>query len=441
MEDAFIVQGGNRLSGFVPLSGAKNVALKVMIAALLFDSEVIIHNIPRIDDVEELTHLINGIGARAEFIDTHTVRIDGRNITSNKLDLLHASKVRVSFLFFAPLLYKFKSALIPNPGGCRIGARPIDRTVKGLEHLGVSLSYDSTDGYYHASLAGMPHGKYRFQKSSVTTTELLIMMSVFTDTGVTIENAALEPEIDDLINFLNQAGAKIKRIGVNIVIQQSKALVQKEPYTIIPDRIEAGTYAAMGLATRGEVVISKIDEVLMKKFHEKLQKAGAGVERLSDGRWRYSYKGALNGVDINTQPHPGFMTDWQSIWAVLMTQATGISVIQERVFENRFAYVEELRKLGADIDFIKVPIINPLEYFFFNFDASKKYDSTIRIKGPQKLHNGVVAISDLRAGATLAIGALVAQGESVIKGASTLERGYEDFVKKVVSLGGEIEKV
>lgn len=441
MEDAFVIHGGKRLEGSVQLSGAKNVALKVLIGALLFESKVVLHNIPRLNDVMELIHLINSLGAKAAFIGPNTVEIDPTSLSSNKLDLLFASKIRVSFMFFAPLLYRFGEAHIPNPGGCRIGARPIDRPVEGLKKFGIQVDYNSEDGYYHARMHNKPSGKYRFEKTSVTSTELLILMGVFTDSSITIENAALEPEIDDLINFLNIAGANIRRQGNSIVAEKGKKLIQKEPYTIIPDRIEAGTYAALGLVTKGEVRISPISEELMKKFHEKLLKANAGVEKLSNGGWRYFYKGPLKAVDINTQPHPGFMTDWQPIWAILMTQAEGTSIIYERIFENRFAYVEELRRLGADVDFIRVPILNPAEFFFFNFDASKKYNQTIRINGPQKLHNGVVEVYDLRAGATLAIAALIAEGESVVNGASMLERGYENFADKVSGLGGDIRKV
>jgi UDP-N-acetylglucosamine 1-carboxyvinyltransferase len=441
MEDAFIIKGGKRLSGYVELSGAKNVALKVLIAALLFDGEVILKNIPKINDVIELLHLINGTGAHAEFIDDHTVRVDSRGMKHYQLDMLHASKVRVSFLFFAPLLYKFGKAEIPNPGGCRIGARPIDRTVEGLKHLGISLEYVSDNGYYHAKMDSSPTGKYRFIKSSVTATELLIMMGVFTKSGVTIENSALEPEVDDLINFLNKGGAKIKRMGTSIVINTADHLVQTEPYSIMPDRIEAGTYIALALATRGEITTSHNSEEAMKKFHEKLLKAGVSVEKERDNTWHYIAKNGLKAVDINTQPHPGFMTDWQPIWSVLMTQAEGTSIIQERIYENRFAYVEELRKLGADIDFVRLPIINPAEYFFFNFDPNKKYNQAIRVVGPQQLHNGVVKVNDLRAGATLAIATLTAEGESVVNGASILERGYENFVEKITQLGGDVKKV
>ncbi len=440
-EDAFIVNGGNKLEGEIHLSGAKNVALKVIIAALLFEGDVILENIPRIYDVIELVHLINTIGGVAEFTGPHTLRVNGENIKSSTLDMLYASKIRVSFMFFAPLLYKFGEAHVPNPGGCRIGARPIDRTIEGLKHLGIQVEYNSEDGYYHAKMSAPPAGKFSYEKSSVTSTELLIISSVFTKKGVTIENAALEPEIDDLIHFLNVSGANIKRINESIFIAPADKLTQKEPYPIVSDRIEAATYIAACIATKGELYFSNLKEEHMRKFHEKLKLANVGLRDLGNNRWYYSYTGSLKATDITTRPHPGFMTDWQPIWSVLMTQAEGQSIVHERVYENRFAYMDDLRKLGADIDFVKVPVVNPAEFFFFNFDPAKKYNQAIRIVGPQKLHGGVVKINDLRAGATLAIAALVAQGESIIDQASVLERGYENFVEKISHLGGDIKKV
>jgi UDP-N-acetylglucosamine 1-carboxyvinyltransferase len=440
MEDAYIIKGGKPLKGEIKLSGSKNVAVKVLIAALLFQGEVELRNIPRIRDVYELIDLLKELGANVEF-EGNTLKIDGSSMDTNRSDFLHASKIRTSFMLFAPLLYKFKEAYIPNPGGCRLGARSIDRVVDGMEELGIDVNYDSESGYYHAEMKSKPKGSYTFNKPTHTGTELLIMISALSDDKVTIQNSALEPEIDDLIRFLNEAGAKIIRNGTTITIQGVKELHQTHPYTIGWDRIEAATYAVLAVITKGDIVISKIEEALIKTFNDTLIKAGGGIERLPDGRWRYFNKGPLKAVDVTTGPHPGFMTDWQPPWAVLMTQAEGEAIIHERIYENRFMYVDELRKVGADIDYVKVPVNNPSEYFFFNFDPSKKYNQAIRIKGSQKLHNGVMNVADLRAGATLAIAALVSDGESILMGASIMERGYEDFVEKITSLGGEIKKV
>ena len=441
MEDAFLIKGGKPLKGSTTLSGAKNVALKVIIAALLLDQEVVLKNIPRISDVDELIHLIRSLGAKAEFADKNTVVVDGRTLNSNKVDLLHASKIRVSFMLFAPLLYKFSSCFVPNPGGCRIGARPIDRIVEGIKKLGIGIEYDSDTGFYQAQMKSKPAGSYRFPKETHTGSELLIMLSVFSKGKIILDNAALEPEIDELIRFLNLSGAKIQKNGKKISIQGVEKLTLTQPFEIMTDRNEAVTFATLAIATKGEVEISSLDPENIQVFIQKMKEVGAGIDVIDKDKLKFYYKGPLKSSHVQTQPHPGFMTDWQPNWAILMTQAKGDSIIQERVFENRFSYVEELRKLGVDIDFIKIPVSNPAEYFFFNFDPGKKYNQAVRIRGPQTFHSGVLNVADLRAGATLAIAALVAEGESVVNGASILERGYENFIDKVTSLGGDIKKI
>lgn len=441
MEDAFIVHGGKPLKGEVKLSGAKNVALKAVVAALLFDGEVTLKNVPRILDIFELLHLIRNLGGKADFTGDNTVAIDATSMKSNRLDFLHASKIRVSFMLFAPLLYKFGEAMIPNPGGCRIGARPIDRIVNGMKDLGVKVSYDSETGYYNATMPKPPRGSYAFAKPSHTGTELMILLSVFCEGVITIHNAALEPEIDDLINLLNAGGAKIRRVGTDILVEGVKKLKQAEPYTIVSDRNEAITYAVLGIITRGSVTVSDISEYYLKTFIELVKDIGGGVEMVTPVSWRFYFDKPLQSTDIETDPHPGFMTDWQPNWAVLMTQAQGESVIHEKVFENRFSYVDELVKVGAKIEYFQPEVKEPKSFYLFNFDPSKEHRQAIRIFGPQKLHSGVMKIADLRAGATLAIAALLADGESVINGASILERGYENFVGKITALGGKIKKV
>jgi UDP-N-acetylglucosamine 1-carboxyvinyltransferase len=442
MKDAYLIEGNTPLKGEVRLSGAKNVAVKAIIAALLFEGEVILKNIPHIQDVYELMKHFRDLGAKAEFYEENTVKIDGTGLKVNKSDLqLHDTGNRSSFMLFAPLLYKFKSAYIPNPSISKIGARPIDRVVQGMEELGVEVDYDEGTGFYKAEMKSLPKGSYTFNKPSHTGTEMLILLSVLSDNEVRIENAGLEPEIDDLIRFLNESGARISRNGTTIYIKGVKELHQQKPYTISWDRNEAVLYAVLAVITKGDIIISRIEESVIRAFNDALQRAGGGVEHLSDGRWRYFYKGPLKAVDITTSPHPGFMTDWQPVWAVLMTQAQGKSIIQERVHENRFNYVDELRKMGADIEFIKTPINNPAEYFFFNFDPSKKYNQTIRINGPKELLSSTVEITDIRTGIALITAAFAAEGKSTLNAASVLEKGYEKIVDKTVALGGIIARV
>lgn len=441
MEDAYIIQGGKRLTGSVTLSGAKNAALKMVIAALLFDGKVTLQNVPRIRDLDELLHLFTELGATAEFISENTVVIDGVGLKSNTVDLLHGSKIRSTFLLFAPLLKKFKEAHIPNPGGCRIGARPIDRIMNGLKELGGIVEYDHSTGYYHAKLPGKTKGEYTFEKPSHTGTEFMIMLSVFAEGIVHIHNAALEPEIDDLISFLNEGGAQIKRDGNSIIVSGVDTLIQKKPYTIVSDRNEAVTFAVLGLITKGDITVGPIDPTLLEVFISYVKKAGGGVEIVDTNKIRFFYTGPFLPTQVETEPHPGFMTDWQQNWVVLMTQAEGVSTVHERVFENRFAFISELQKLGANIEYDTTPVPNPKQYYHFTYDPEKVYKQAIKIYGPQTLHSGVLSVTDLRAGATLAIAALLVPGESVVNGVSILERGYERFVEKVQKLGGNIKKI
>jgi UDP-N-acetylglucosamine 1-carboxyvinyltransferase len=442
MEDAFIINGGKKLKGEIALSGAKNAALKLIIASLLFDNQkVILENIPQINDVKGLIHLIEQLGAKAKFIEKNTLEIDASNLKVNKVDMFHGSKIRVSFMLFAPLLYKFGECFIPNPGGCRIGARPIDRIVEGMKNIGINVSYSSETGYYHAVLKQKPSGFYRFKKPTHTGTELLIMFSVFSKDRVILENCALEPEIDNLIDFLNQSGAKIIRIRDKIEIEGVKNLNFNQPFKVISDRNEAVTYVSLVLASFGKIKVKAIDEEFLFAFNQKLKEVGVSVIKEKDSFFYHPYGPILKATNIETLPYPGFMTDWQPNWTVLMTQAKGRSMIVERVFENRFAYVEELKKLGAKVEFIDFEVDNPTYFYFFNYDIKGFYRQAIVVDGPVKLHNGVVNITDLRAGASLAVAALLASGESVVKGASILKRGYENFVEKVKSLGGEIREI
>jgi len=272
MGDSYSINGGKPLSGEVTLSGAKNVALKTIIASLMFKSKVVLENIPRINDVMDLLELLRSLGATASFIDKNKLEIDGTKLNSNRVDLVYGSKIRVSFMLFAPLLFHFKECFVPNPGGCRIGARPIDRIVAGMQALGIEVDYNSENGYYNAKLNNPPRGNYKFNKTSHTGSELLMMIALMTDQEVTIDNAAVEPEIDDLILFLNNSGAKIEKIGHKIVVKKSLDLVQKTPFAIISDRNEFVTYATLAIASGGDITIGPIDDDLINSFIEAIAK-------------------------------------------------------------------------------------------------------------------------------------------------------------------------
>jgi len=441
MNDAYLINGGKPLKGEVKISGAKNASLKLIIAALLFDYPVILKNVPRIGDVFTLLNLIKDLGGKAEFIEENTLLVDGRDLKKNKVSLYYASKIRVSFMLFAPLLYRFGHCYIPNPGGCRIGARPIDRIIEGMRALGINVEYSSKSGYYFAHMKDKPVGFYRFNKPTHTGTEFLIMLSLFTPKKVIIENPAQEPEIDNLIDFLNQGGAKISKKRKRIEIENSTNLSQPKPFSIINDRNEAVTFATLALASKGKIIVKNINPHLLTAFLKKVKQTGNQYEIISPNSIKFVGKENFHAVNISTTPHPGFMTDWQPNWAILMTQAQGTAIIHERVFENRFSYVEELKKLGAKIEFFQPKVKNPQKYYYFNYEKNKQYHQAIKIHGPQALHGGVLNIADLRAGASLAIAALIAKGESIIQNASILERGYENFTEKVLKVGGEIKKI
>lgn len=441
MEDAYIIHGGKPIKGEVAVSGAKNLALKAIIAALLFDTKVILKNVPRINDVLELIHLIGGLGGKIKFLEENTVEISSNGIKRNKVDLLHGSKTRVSFLLFAPLLHRFKKCFIPNPGGCRIGVRPIDRSIEGMKALGIEIVYNHNSGYYEAKMNDFPKGEYTFFKSTHTGTELLIMLSVLSRSRIVIRNAAFEPEIDELIRFLNQGGAKIRRANGTVTIDGVRKLKQENPFRIIADRNEAVTFASLAIASKGEVLLKQISPPLLGVFIDTIKKTGSKIEVAPRGKLRFAHNGGIKPVSVETAPHPGFMTDWQPNWTILMTQARGASIVHERVFSNRFSYVNELRKLGAKIEFIEPEISNPKEFYFFNYRRGRNYKQAVKVYGPRRLHNGVITVSDLRAGASLAIASLIATGESVVQGASILERGYEKFVEKISLLGGQIKRV
>lgn len=446
MEDAFIINGGKPLKGDIFLSGAKNVALKVLIAALLYNRPIIFHNIPRLKDIDELIHLINELGGYAAFTGIKDVMIDARNLAKDTVDLLHGSKIRVSFMLFAPLLHKFGKAIIPNPGGCRLGARPIDRHIKLLQAFGVQVDYDSSTGYYNASLNGETfHGaQYEFDKPSHTGTELALLIASVAAGESLIRNAAQEPEVDDLIRLLTMSGAHIQRNGRDIVVQPSENLDLPEgEFTIMCDRLNAAAFGVFAIATKGDITVHGLEARFVTDFTDKLQEAGGGFEP-RDKALRFYYKGDLKAVDIVTTPHPGFNTDTQGPWAILMTQAQGVSTIHETVFENRFGYVQELQKLGAHIEFFQPEVSDPYELYQFNITSDTElnaHNQAIRITGPTHLHNGVLRASDIRAGASLVIAACVAEGESVILGASIIDRGYDSLEKDLQSIGADIRRV
>lgn len=440
--EKFVVNGRKKLTGEISVSGAKNVALKAIVAACLSDEKVVIKNIPLISDFYVMAEIIKELGGSIK-IDDHSAIIEIKNIKSNKIPLEKAAYVRTSSMLMVPLLIRTGSALVPNPGGCRIGARPIDRTIKGLVKMGANVIYHSEDGYFHISIKNgkrLKGTEYTFEKNTHTGTETLIIAAALAEGETVLNDAAEEPEIDELIELLNKMGAKIKRTGSRQITIEGVDKLNSTEFTIGPDRNEIITFAIAALITGGDILVKDADKADLKDFLDKLELVGGGFEKGKEGI-RFFSKGRINATDIKTSYYPGFMTDWQGPWAVLMTQVKGSSILHETVYENRFGYVGELDKMGARIDLFNPKVENPKDFYNFNIEDDKKdYKHALRIHGPVDLHNAVVDITDLRAGATLVLAALAAKGESVIFGVEHLDRGYEEFEKRLQKLGADIRR-
>jgi len=439
--DKFIIKGGKKIKGTISILGSKNVALKVLVAACLTSDEVIVENVPLISDFLIMADIIEHLGGKVKFID-HSVSVKVDQFKSEKISLDKAAEIRTSYMFLAPLLARLGEAVIPNPGGCRIGARPIDRIVGGLKKMGVSIKYNSKDGYFHATAPnGLKGTTYRFSKNTHTGTETMILAAALAKGRTILENAAQEPEIDELIGLLNRMGAKIVREKERRIVINGVLKLHGTNFKIVPDRNEVITFAIAAIITEGDIFIKDIRRRGIEEFLEMLKKAGGGYEEKNNGI-RFFYKGQLKPTDTTVTFYPGFMTDWQGAWAVLMTKANGISTIHETVYENRFTYVEEIRKMGAQFDFFNPKIKNPEKVYNFNIrDDNGKNFHAVKICGPTNLHNGVLNITDLRAGATLVLAALAANGESILFGVEHLDRGYEQFDKRLRQLGANIKRV
>jgi len=434
----YIVTGGKKLSGEVVVAGAKNVVLPAIVAACLTSEEVEIKNVPLIADFYVMLDLVKEIGGTVH-LSGHTVKIKVGKIENVKIPLDTGAKIRTSSMFVAPLLARRGEAYIPNPGGCRIGARPIDRHIEGLMMMGTSCVYNSDDGYFRLATEGLTGARYTFTKNSHTGTEVLLMSAVLAKGETVISNAAEEPEVDDLINLLNLMGARIERVDKRTIVIEGVETLHGASYEIMPDRNEVVTFAVLSALTGGKITIKNVRMPDIKGFLDVFERAG-GKFQVSKSGVRFFMPDGIKPTNILTAPHPGFMTDWQGPWAIFMTQAEGASSIHEAVYENRFGYVDELKKMGADLAYWKPKVRDPGKFYNFNyFEEDKDRKQGLKIKGPTKLHNGVLNISDLRAGATLVIGSLIAKGESVIYGVDILTRGYEAFDKRLKALGADIK--
>lgn len=439
--DTFIIRGGTPLTGEIRVGGAKNVALKILIASLLTDEEIVIHNVPHLKDVFSLIDVLKSLGVHAEFTK-HDLWIKNGTMAENPLVPLDiGARLRTSSMVLGPLLARYGSATVPNPGGCRLGARPIDRHIEGLKDMGARIEYNSEDGFFHASAAKLHGATIRFPKNTHTGTETILLAAVLAEGQTVIENAAEEIEVDDLITCLNLMGAQISRVGSRTIEITGVRKLHGVEYTIMPDRNEEVTFAIAAAITGGDVVVSGSQPKYLGSFLEVFTRAGGMYEVLDTTHTRYRQNGIITATDIVTLPHPGFMTDWQAPWAVFMTQAEGVSTIHETVFESRFSYVSELKKMGADVEFYDPAVTDPPAFYNFNWEDRKEgYHQGIRIKGPTQLHDGVLSVDDIRAGASLVLAALTASGESYLHNVGLIDRGYEDLEGRLSQVGGSIKR-
>jgi len=438
--DKFIITGGKKLQGEISVLGAKNAALKALVAACMTDEVVTIHNVPLIADLFVMIDIMKDLGADVSLVG-HTATIHMKKFNHFSIPLDKAALARTSSMFIAPLLARAKEAIIPNPGGCRLGARPIDRTVDGVKELGVDITYHSEDGYFHAKTKSLKATNYHFAKNTHTGTETMILAAVLAEGTTILTNAAEEPEINDLIDLLNAMGGNVSRTAPREITIVGAEKLHGAEFTISPDRIEVVTFAIAAYVTGGDILVKDAHKAAIHPFLEKLDETGASYEKTEEGI-RFFAKETLKAVDITTGIHPGFLTDWQALWAVLMTQSKGSSIIHETVFENKLGYVADLKKMGARAKLLNPPVEDREKVYNFNLeDDDPSYFHAVKISGPTQLHNAIMTMLDIRAGAAVVIAALAAKGTSTIFGIEKLDRGYEQFEKRLEKLGAKIQRV
>ena len=420
MTEKYYIKGGTPLKGEVSIGGAKNSVLKLMAAALLAKGETKIYNVPDLTDVEIMLSVIAQLGAVTHYDKKEkSVTIDATNLTSITAKYELVSKMRASFIVLGALVSRCREAIVAMPGGCAIGERRVDFHIRGLEALGAKIKIEN--GYVHAKVPKLVGTDIYLDIPSVGATENLMLASILADGSTRIQNAAQEPEIVDLANFLNTMGADVNGAGTSEIVINDVKQDDLHPieYTTIPDRIEAGTFMSAIIATRGKAVIKNVFPAHLTFFTDKLLKMGANIKLVDPNVLEVSCKNRLNSINFITQPYPGFPTDLQSMAMTLLTTANGVGIITESLYENRFMQVPELRRMGADIHQDRNHAI---------------------IKGVKKLTGATLAASDLRAGASLVVAALMADGNSTIENLHHIDRGYENFENKLRLLGGKIER-
>ena len=419
--EQYIIKGGNPLVGEVVIGGAKNAALGILAAAIMTDGECLIDNMPNVRDTNVLLQAMEGIGARIERKGDNEVVISGKDIDSTGdliVDNEYIRKIRASYYLIGALLGKYKKAQVVLPGGCDIGSRPIDQHIKGFRALGAEVKIEH--GMIIAQAEQLVGSRIYLDVVSVGATINIMMAAALAQGNTVIENAAKEPHIVDVANFLNSMGADIRGAGTDVIRIKGVEKFHDTEYSVIPDQIEAGTFMMAAAATRGDVLIRNVIPKHLETISAKLSEIGAQIEE-SDDAVRVVATQRLCNTQIKTLPYPGFPTDMQPQMAITLGLSTGTSTITESIFENRFRYVEELRRMGANIKMVE--------------------GNTAIIHGVEKYTGATVAAPDLRAGAALVIAGLAAEGYTTVTQIGYIKRGYERFDEKLRALGGLIEKV
>ena len=415
--DQYVIKGGNPLVGEIEIGGAKNAALAILAAAIMTDETVLIENLPDVRDINVLLEAMQQIGAQVERLDRHTVKINGAHIGGYSVDYEYIKKIRASYYLLGALLGKYKKAEVPLPGGCNIGSRPIDQHLKGFRALGAEVKIEY--GSIMAEAARL-HGSHIYlDVVSVGATINIMMAASMAEGNTVLENAAKEPHVVDVANFLNSMGANIKGAGTDVIRIKGVEKLHSTEYSIIPDQIEAGTFMFAAAATRGDVTVKNVIPKHLEATTSKLLEIGCEIEELDDAVRVVCSKG-LRSTNVKTLPYPGFPTDMQPQITATLALARGSSIVTESIFENRFKYVDELARMGASI---------------------KVEGNTAIIDGVERYTGARVSSPDLRAGAALVIAGLAADGITIVDDIHYIERGYERFDEKLRSLGAEMEKV
>ncbi|MDI3538631.1 MAG: UDP-N-acetylglucosamine 1-carboxyvinyltransferase [Bacillota bacterium] len=415
--EKLVIEGGRALNGSIVASGAKNSALPLLVAAALSEEESILENVPHDTDVEVMCSILRALGARVISDAPGRVRVSGAGLQEPQAPYELVRRMRASFYVAGLLLGRLGQAVVALPGGCSIGSRPVDYHIKGFEALGAKVSLEH--GFMKAEAPRLTGAKYYVGRASVGATINTMLAAVLAEGTTILENAAREPEVVDVANFLNSMGARIKGAGMDVIRIEGVKKLHGAEHEIIPDRIEAGSYLILGAVAGGEVTVENAIAEHLKALLSSLEAIGVEVKE-STTAITVKKKEPLAPLNVVTQPYPGFPTDLQAPLAVLLTQADGVSTLRETIFDGRFKYVDELRRMGADI---------------------KVERDTAIITGPVKLTGAPVEATDLRGGMALVIAALAAEGKSEVSGLEHIDRGYEHLTAKLKALGAKVERI